>query len=88
MATFYFNTGVRPENVKDWKGLYGNQILRDTVLIPFECDAPENAVFMFACDHNDLPDSKAPNCIVREIKQPNKGMASKFAYFKVPKTNS
>ena len=82
MTKFYFNTGVNPANVTNYSGLYGNQVIRGgTVQIPFECDVPENAVFMFACDSNDLPE--ADTCLVAEIKRPNKCMLSKYAYFKI-----
>ena len=80
MNTFYFNTGVKPENSSV---LYGDQIWRGGVKqIPFECDAPENAIFQFACDFNNLPESKLNNWLVAEIKNPNESMLSKYAYFK------
>lgn len=82
MNTFYFNTGVKPENSG---GLYANQVWRDGVKqIPFECDAPENAQFRFSCDANDMPQSKLDNWIVVEIKRPNPCISSKYAYFFVP----
>lgn len=83
MNTFYFNTGVKPRSVTNWPGLFGNQILRDTVLIPFNCDAPKSAVFQFACDYADLPESRFGDWLVCEIAKPNKCMLSKYAYFRI-----
>jgi hypothetical protein len=39
---------------------------------------------MFACDRDDLPESKQENIIVREILDSGPGgMLSKYAYFKI-----
>lgn len=82
MNTFYFNTGVIPENVINFPYEYhkkvGNVINR-TLLIPFTCDAPANAVFMFACDNPNLPESKSEGVVVKEIF--NSNLCSKYAYF-------
>lgn len=80
--TFYFNTGVRP-GVNNM--LFGRQIWKDgTKQIPFTCDnIPDNAVFWFACDHDDLRESEMPGVIVRRILDNEAGgLLSKFAYFK------
>jgi hypothetical protein len=84
MTTFYFNTGVRPENCEG--KLYGRQVWRNgTKQIPFTCeDVPDHSVFMFACDNNELSESKLDNVIVRPIVDAGpKGMLSKFAYFRI-----
>ena len=76
MNTFYFNTGVKSENSpKDMAGatLSSNGVY----IIPFECEAPKGATFLFACDYDNLPDG---TCY--PIKQPSM-LLSKFAYFKV-----
>ena len=80
--TFYFNTGVRPENNSS---LFGRQVWKGgTKQIPFTCnDVPNNFAFCFACDKKDLPESKLSNFIVREITDNGPdGLLSKFAYFK------
>ena len=83
MTTFYFNTGVKPQNVTNWPGLFKGQILRDgTIQIPFDCDVPDNAVFQFACNSGDLPEGKYNGWLVTDIKQPS-GMMSKYAYFTI-----
>ena len=86
MKTFYFDTGVKPSS---GSSLFGRQVWRNgTKQIPFTCDAPENAVFMFASNFTDLPESNNPNVIVREILDNGPdGMLSKFAYFKTRKAN-
>ena len=79
--TFYFNTGVRPES---GSGLFGRQIWKDGVKqIPFTCkDVSDNAVFMFACNNKDLPESKPDSVIVRKILDSGpEGLLSKYAYF-------
>ncbi|GJQ44010.1 MAG: hypothetical protein JETCAE03_35080 [Ignavibacteriaceae bacterium] len=82
MRTFYFNTGVRPENNPN---LFGNQVWRGgTKQIPFTCDIDESSrvKFLFACDNPNLEESKSENVIVKEIQEPN-GLLSKYAYFLV-----
>lgn len=82
--TFYFNTGVKPENNPH---LWGRQVWKNgTKQIPFTCeDVPENATFKFACDNDELPESKLPNFLVRKILDAGEGgMVSKFAYFQMP----
>ena len=87
MNTFYFNTGVRPSTVHNPPFPYkyhekkGHSIARGVLEIPFDCDAPQDAEFLFGCDNPDLPESKIPNVIVREIF--NTSLVSKYAYFKV-----
>lgn len=84
--TFYFNTGVCPYSHNPPVKLYGRQIIRgETIKIPFICEnVPENAIFKFACDNNELPESKYPNFLVREILDAGDGgMISKYAYFQV-----
>lgn len=78
MKKFYFNTGVKIWNNPHIKG--GIDSGNGTVVIPFECDVPEGAVFMYACDNPNLhPDN--PNIIVAEIH--NSGLISKYAYFTI-----
>lgn len=79
MNTFYFNTGVRPENRRK---LYKGQVWRNgTLQIPFDAEAPAHATLLFACDNADQPESKLPNVIVRPIF--NTILLSEYAYFKV-----
>ena len=75
MNTFYFNTGVKLPNVCHAKGAILSS--NDVYTIPFECEAPKGATFLFACNTADLTDG-----ICYEIKQPS-SLLSKFAYFKV-----
>jgi hypothetical protein len=81
---FYFNTGVRPENVSNFPYEYHRKIgnaIHGTLCIPFDCnDVPENAKFEFACDTPTLKDY-VQNYIVREIVGGN--MISKYAYFRL-----
>ena len=82
MTTYYFNTGVRHGN---GYALYGRQVWRGgTKQIPFTCDdVPCNAVFWFACDNANLPESKILGVVVREITDRGQGgLMSKFAYFR------
>jgi hypothetical protein len=84
MNKFYFNTGVKPENVIKFPYEYHKEkghVIRGTLLIPFECDAPEKAVFMYACDNPNLDSAKSTNVIVREMH--NTTMVSKYAYFMI-----
>lgn len=86
MNTFYFNTGVKPETVFNPSFPYeyhrkkGN-IIRNTLLIPFDCDAPKNAKFIMSCDNPNLSEIKSKNVIVREMFNTN--MLSKYAYFEI-----
>lgn len=76
---FYFNTGVRPESGSP---LWKDQIWRNgTMQIPFECDAPEDAVLMFLCWNPNLPESKIPGVIVCKVY--NSSMESDYAYFRI-----
>lgn len=76
MNTFYFNTGVR--GYPTTKG----QVYRNGVKqIPFDANAPANALLMFLCDNPNLPESEQPGVIVREVV--NTTMISKYAYFRV-----
>lgn len=76
LNSFQFNTGVKVENSP--KGMLGATLSGNGVyVIPFQCEAPKGATFLFACDYDNLPDG---TCY--PIKQPSK-MLSKFAYFKV-----
>ena len=79
MRTMYFDTGVRPEINSS---LYEGQVWRNgTKQIPFDVDAPESAVLLFACNTPDLPESKIPNIIVREIF--NSTLCSRYAYLRI-----
>jgi len=79
MNTFYFNTGVKPYNCN---GLTKGQVWRNgEKQIPFDCDAPEDAVLMYLCSNPELDAASYPNVIVREVF--NTTMASKFAYFRI-----
>jgi hypothetical protein len=83
MKTFYFNTGVRPENVINFPYEYHNKVgnkIHGTLVIPFDCkDVPENAIFQFACD-NDIPGYE--HLLKKEIF--NSNLCSKYAYFLLP----
>jgi len=84
MNKFYFNTGVKPQNITSFPYEYHKRVgnvIRGTLLIPFECDAPENATFLYACDNPKLPASDANNIKVCEIF--NSNLLSKYAYFRV-----
>lgn len=86
MKTFYFNTGVRRDlhnnpPVPLMKGQIWS--MNGVKVIPFDCDAPENAVFKFACDNPNLPEADLDGWIVREIY--NSTLISKYAYFSVGK---
>lgn len=84
--TFYFNTGVRPEKIQGFPYQYHEEIgnaIRGTLCIPFECEAPENANFLFACDIPDLPESKNENVKVFKITGGN--LLSDYAYFTINK---
>ncbi len=79
--TFYFNTGVRPETVSNFPYKYHEEkgdVIRGTLLIPFECDAPENAQLKYLCDNPNL-EPNTPNVKVYEVTGGN--MSSKYAYF-------
>lgn len=82
MKTFYFNTGVRPENVVNFPYKYHEEqghVIRGTLLIPFDCEyVPEKAVFAFAADNIELAKDEL---ICREIH--NSTLHSKYAFFKI-----
>jgi hypothetical protein len=81
---FYFNTGVRPYTITNFPFEYHKRVgnvIRKTLLIPFECNAPENTAFMFACNNPEMPEAKQPNVIVREIF--NSNLCSRYAYFRI-----
>lgn len=86
MNRFYFNTGVRPETISNPSFPYeyylekGN-VIRGTLLIPYDCDAPLDAEPLFLCDNPNLDEAKLSNVKVFEIKGGN--MLSKYAYFRV-----
>ena len=84
MKTFYFNTGVRPENVPNFPYNYhkekGHKIM-GTLCIPFDCEAPDNAALMFLCDNPELPESKFDNVSVYPVF--NTSMVSKYVYFRI-----
>jgi len=85
MNTFYFNTGVNPNNVINFPYEYhkkvGNVIRGGVLQCPFDCDAPEDASLMFLCDNPNLDESKASNVIVVPVS--NTSMVSKYAYFRI-----
>jgi hypothetical protein len=82
MGTFYFDTGVHPENTN---GLHGAQVWRNgTKQIPFECDAPEGSALVCMCNNPDMPMYRnAPGVKVFPVR--NTDMASRYAYMRVPK---
>lgn len=86
MSLFYFNTGVTPQS---GAGLFGCQVWRGgTKQIPFECEGvPSDAVFLFACDFDNLPEAKEKNVIVSKIvnAEAKGGLLSKYAYFRTHK---
>jgi hypothetical protein len=86
MNTFYFNTGVRPETVHNPEFPYEyhrkkGHVIRGTLLIPFDCDAPADSTLIYMCDNPDLPESKNPNVKVCEVF--NSTMCSKYAYMRI-----
>lgn len=94
MNKFYFNTGVRSENVINFPYDYhykkGN-VINGTLCIPFECDAPSNAKPILCCDNPNLPESsvnsfnnyKGENRKVIVCEMFNTNMVSKYAYLSV-----
>ena len=79
MKTFYFDTGVRPEN-RHGVGLCAGQVWRGTLQIPFDCeDVPPSAVFEFACD--TYPPGM-DHLLIREMH--NTALLSKYAFFQLP----
>ncbi len=83
-TTHYFNTGVRPHSVTNWRLSKGHVVKGGTEQVPFECeDVPERATLMFLCDSPDLRESKLDNVIVREVL-PGSAMLSRYAYFRTP----
>ena len=83
MNTFYFNTGVKPENVSNFPYEYHKKVenvIKGTLCIPFDCDAPVDATLMFMCGDKNLP--RTENVIVREVF--NSSSPSKYAYFRLP----
>lgn len=85
MNTFYFNTGVRPNEINNFPYDYhkevGNVISGGVLQCPFECDAPKDAELLFLCGNPDLLESKADNVIVCEVF--NTSIMSKYAYFRI-----
>lgn len=82
MNRFYFNTGVKPSNVSNFPYEYHSEIgnvIRGTLLIPFDCDVPKDSKLMFLCDSNDAC-LESENVVVTEVF--NSNMNSKYAYFK------
>ncbi len=80
ISTFYFDTGVRPENRLH---LPDKAVWRGTMQFPFECEnVPQNATLMFLCDNPKSFESEADNVIVRKLL-PGSGMISKYAYFRL-----
>ena len=81
LRKFQFNTGVKIWDNPTIKGGFDSG--NGTVVVPFYCDVPENAKFMFASNFSDL-DKWDSQVIKAEIK--NSGLISKYAYFKlIPK---
>ena len=77
MKTFYFNTGVKPENRTH---LAKGAVWRGTMQFPFDCeDVPDGAVFQFASDQTAPGDE---HLLRREMH--NTTMVSKYAFFKLP----
>ena len=77
--TFYFDTGVKPYgHTNPPYKLSAGHVIRGTVQIPFECEAPENAFFKFACDNPEA--GKGLFCA--EIL--SGAMVSKYAFFSLP----
>ena len=90
MSTFYFNTGVRPTPAQPPYHTaivahpeFGQVVRGGTIQIPFEADAPPDAQFIMSCDSPDLPESRVPGVIVREITSGH--TLSKYAYFRTSK---
>jgi len=79
MNTFYFNTGVTPQNNQN---LWRDQVWKNGVKqIPFDADAPSDAELLFLCNNPHLPEADTPNVLVREVF--NTSMCSKYAYFRL-----
>ena len=82
---FYFNTGVKPENISNFPYEYhrsvGN-VIRGTLCIPFDADdVPDNAEFVCCTDHIEQYKDRF---IIAEVR--NTSMVSKYAIFKKPMT--
>lgn len=87
---FYFHTGVNayktPNFPFDYHKKVGNVIgVTGELLIPFECEAPENATLMFLTDYDNLSESRLPN--VRVYRVYNTTLVSKYAYFMLNNTD-
>ena len=83
MKTFYFNTGVRPQNRSV---LCKGQIWRNgTMQIPFDVpdDVPSNATLLGLSNHLDsFGYGNAKGYIIR-VEVSNTSMVSKYAFFRV-----
>jgi len=83
MNTFYFNTGVKPQNISnfpyDYHKKVGNVIRGGVLQCPFDCEAPINASLKYLCDNPDLDSAKCDGVEVFEIF--NTSLVSKYAYF-------
>lgn len=77
LQQFYFDTGVKPHNVKQ---LADGAIWKDgTMQFPFKADVPENAIFKFAA--ND-PNLHPGIYTVAELIETS--LLSKYGYFICP----
>jgi len=87
LKRFLFQTGVQVYKLTNptYRHREGNLVQPNGVLaIPFFCeDVPENATFVYACDHV-IPGDE--HLLKREIH--NSNMISKYAFFKVPQNIS
>lgn len=83
LKTFYFDTGVK---FTTNPFLFRGQVFRNgTKQIPFDCEnVPEGSTLLFLSIHDDLREAELEEVIVREVF--NSTIASKFAYFRVPKS--
>jgi len=82
MNTFYFNTGVKPQNINNFPYEYHRKkghVIRKTLLIPFDCDVPKDSEFLFASNYSNI--ELNDDMVVREIH--NSTMLSKYAYFRL-----
>ena len=80
MRTYYFDTGVRPENSGELQK--GEVWKNDTKHIPFDCEnVPNGSRLMFLCNNGDCQEKKWDGVEVRKIS--NTSLVSDYAYFRV-----
>lgn len=84
MKTFYFNTGIQPNEINDFPYEYHKKIgniIRNTLLIPFDCEAPENAEVLFFSNNPNLIKNESDKIKIYRVF--NSMIMSKYVYFRV-----